>query len=79
KEGVINLDYLLPGTYYLEEVQSPDGYYGYEELIPIEVGFQEKVVVKVDNYKEEEEKPEDKPQDEYHFSVGEKKLPRTGF
>ena len=78
-EGIINIDYLLPGIYYLEEVQSPDGYYGYEELIPIEVGFQEKVVIKVDNYKEEEEKTEEKPQDEYHFSVGEKKLPRTGF
>ena len=79
EQGIINLDYLLPGTYYLEEVQSPNGYYGYEDLIPIEIGFQEKVVVKVDNYQEEEEKPEDKPQDEYHFSVGEKKLPRTGF
>ena len=79
EQGIINLDYLLPGTYYLEEVQSPNGYYGYEDLIPIEIGFQEKVVVKVDNYQEQEEKPEDEPQEEYHFSVGEKKLPRTGF
>lgn len=79
EEGIIEIDHLLPGSYYLQEMQAPDGYYGYEDLIPVEVGLQEKVVVTVDNYEEQEEKPEDKPQDENHFSVGEKKLPRTGF
>lgn len=79
ENGMIEIDYLLPGIYYLEEVQAPDGYYGYDELIPIELGMQETFIVKVDNYEEPEEKPEDGPTPEYEVSVGEKKLPQTGF
>lgn len=77
--GIFNLKNLLPGNYYLEEVQAPKGYYGYEELIPVEISLQEKLIVKVDNYKEQEEKPSDEPQPEKNVSVGEKKLPKTGF
>ena len=36
-------------------------------------------VVKVDNYKEQEEKPSEDQQEETEISVGEKKLPKTGF
>lgn len=77
--GIIELDYLLPGKYYLEEVVPPEGYYGYEDLIPIEVKLNEKITIKVDNYKEQEEKPSEEPPQENHVSVGEKKLPKTGF
>ena len=77
--GVIEVKHLLPGIYYLEEVKAPDGYYGYEDLIQIEVKLNQKTVVKVDNYKEQEEKPSEDPQEETEISVGEKKLPKTGF
>lgn len=79
EQGIIELSNLLPGNYYLEETKAPDGYYGYEDLIPIEIKLNQKVIVKVDNYKEEEEKPEEEPQEESSISVGEKKLPKTGF
>lgn len=77
--GVIEVKHLLPGIYYLEEVKAPDGYYGYEDLIQIEVKLNQKTVVKVDNYKEQEEKPSEDPQEKTEISVGEKKLPKTGF
>ena len=77
--GVIEVKHLLPGIYYLEEIKAPDGYYGYEDLIQIEVKLNQKTVVKVDNYKEQEEKPSEDPQEETEISVGEKKLPKTGF
>ena len=78
-QGVIEVKHLLPGIYYLEEIKAPDGYYGYEDLIQIEVKLNQKTVVKVDNYKEQEEKPSEAPQEETEISVGEKKLPKTGF
>ena len=79
KTGIIQIDYLLPGNYYLEEIIAPEGYYGYEDLIPVEVKLNEKVVMKVDNYQEPEDKPEEESTEESQISVGEKKLPKTGF
>lgn len=78
-QGVIEVKHLLPGIYYLEEIKAPDGYYGYEDLIQMEVKLNQKTVVKVDNYQEQEEKPSEDPQEETEISVGEKKLPKTGF
>ena len=78
-QGIIEVKHLLPGIYYLEEVKAPDGYYGYEDLIQIEVSLNQKTIVKVDNYKEQEEKPSEDPQEETEILVGEKKLPKTGF
>lgn len=77
-EGVIELPYLLPGDYYLEEVQAPEGYYGYDGLIPVSLQLQETVIIKIDNFKEPEEKevPEKPIEQEVEVS---KKLPRTGF
>lgn len=77
--GIIELKHILPGNYYLEETKAPDGYYGYDDLIQVEIKLNEKVIIKVDNYKEQEEKPEEEPQEESSISVGEKKLPKTGF
>ena len=79
EQGIIELQHLLPGNYYLEETEAPVGYYGYEGLIKVEVKLNEKTIVKVDNYEEQEEKPSEDPQEEKEISVGEKKLPKTGF
>ncbi len=78
-QGIVEISHLLPGSYYLEEVKAPNGYYGYEGLIQVEVKLNEKAIVKVDNYQEPEDKPVDEPQEETETSVGEKKLPKTGF
>jgi len=70
----------MPGKYFIEEVKSPDGYTKYEEIIGIELGFNETYTVNVNNYKkpvEEEKEVEDK-----EISVTGKQeiaLPRTGF
>ncbi len=79
EQGLIEVQHLLPGNYYLEEIKAPNGYYGYSDLIQVEVKLNQKAVVKVDNYKEPEEKPSDNPQEETETYVGEKKLPKTGF
>lgn len=79
EQGIIEIDYLVPGNYFLEEIKAPNGYYGYEGLIQVQVKLNEKAIVKVDNYKEQEEKPSDTPQEKTETSVGEKKLPKTGF
>lgn len=76
-KGIIEVPYLMPGDYYLEEVQAPNGYYGYEELIPVQIGMQEKVVIKIDNFEELEEKVVPEEPTEQHITVS-KKLPRTG-
>lgn len=78
-KGIIEVQHLMPGIYYLEEIKAPTGYYGYDELIQIEVKLNEKIIIKVDNYKKQEEKPSDEPQEKTEISVGEKKLPKTGF
>lgn len=78
-EGIIELQHLLPGSYYLEETEAPVGYYGYDGLIKIDVKLNEKTIVKIDNYEKQKEKPDEDPQEEKEISVGEKKLPKTGF
>ena len=79
EQGIIKIDYLLPGNYYLEEVKAPKGYYGYEELIQVQVKLNQKAVIKVDNYQEPEEKPAEEVQEKTETLVSVKKLPKTGF
>lgn len=79
EQGIIEIEHLLPGNYYLEEIKPPQGYYGYEELIPVEVKLNQKAIIKVENYQEPEEKPKDETQEKIETSVGVKKLPKTGF
>lgn len=80
EEGIVEILGIMPGKYFIEEVKSPDGYTKYEEIIEIELAFNETYVVNVNNYKkpvEEEKEVEDK-----EISVTGKQeiaLPRTGF
>ena len=76
-EGIIKLSGIMPGTYYLEETKTPDGYYGYEEPIKIQIGLQEKVKITIDNFKEEKKVVPEEPK-ESHYTPN-KKLPATGF
>ena len=81
--GKANVENVLPGTYYLKEIQTPDGYYGYDKEIKIEVKLNEKIAITVKNYEKPKEEETDKKQDENHFEVGEKKkiekIPKTGM
>lgn len=60
KEGKIILENLAPGTYYLEETSTANGYAVYEEQIEVELAYNEELTIKVTNTKETVtiEKPE---------------------
>ena len=81
EEGIAEILNVIPGHYYIQEVESPDGYTKYDEMIEIEVGFNETYTVNVGNY----EKPkEEQKETEYYNEISvtgkkEKALPRTGF
>lgn len=53
-EGRIVIDNLIPGKYYIKEVNTINGYERYEELIDAEVSLHEQLTVKVYNNKEKE-------------------------
>ena len=74
-EGKIVLDNLIPGTYYLKEIKTIDGYELYTELIEVKVELNEEVVVTVNNKKEETPTIEKGKITNYQA----KKLPVTGM
>lgn len=81
ENGVAELVGIMPGKYFIEEIQAPEGYTKYEEIIEIDVGFNETYEIKVNNYqkpKEEKKEVEDK-KEIVVTSKKEKLLPRTGF
>lgn len=77
KEGKIIIENLTPGTYYLEETSTVNGYAIYEEQIEAHLEYNEELTIKVTNVKEEKtvEKPiiTEKEQDVIV------KLPKTGM
>ena len=54
KDGEVLIQNLMPGTYYLKEVNTKDGYLLYQEEIKITVKYNEMVTVTVNNTKNEE-------------------------
>ena len=90
ENGEILIEHLLPGTYYLKETKVLDGYIENNELIKVDVGYNETVTVKVNNLQEDEPEEEIPPEKEISNSVIEKdvekeakeeikKLPVTGM
>lgn len=80
EEGIVEIIGVMPGKYYIEEVKSPDGYTRYEEIIEIELGFNENYTVNVNNYKKPQK--EEKEIEDKEITVTSKQevaLPRTGF
>lgn len=79
--GMAEIKGVIPGTYFIEEVQSPDGYSQYDERIEVKLRYNETYTINVNNYKKpesEDKKVEEKSQ----ISVTgpkEEKLPVTGF
>ncbi|MGN1301073.1 MAG: SpaA isopeptide-forming pilin-related protein [Clostridia bacterium] len=77
KEGKITIENLTPGTYYLEETSTVNGYAVYEEQIEAKLAYNEALTITVTNSKEtiEVEKPEI-TEKEQEVVV---KLPKTGM
>jgi len=80
KEGKIEIKNLVPGTYYLKETKSIDGYEMYDQLIRVEPSLNQEVTVTVNNRKEEKPEVETKTKKSKSVSTKEvKKLPVTGL
>ncbi len=52
KEGKITIENIIPGTYYLEETDALNGYTEYEELIELNLSYNEALTLTVTNEKE---------------------------
>ena len=79
EEGKVQIENLIPGRYFLREVNSIDGYQKNEDLIKIDISLNEQISVTVNNRKNE--KPEVKvTKDKVSISNKKiKKLPVTGM
>ena len=75
EEGKIVINNLVPGTYYIEETNTIDGYEIYDELIEVKVQMNQELTVTINNKKQEKPKIETK---EYGYKEV-KKLPVTGM
>ena len=75
EEGKIVINNLVPGTYYIKETKTIDGYEIYDELIEVKVQMNQELTVTINNKKQEKPKFETK---EYGYKEV-KKLPVTGM
>ncbi len=83
QDGQIVIDNLLPGTYYIRETRSIEGYEIYNKLIKVELDLNEESKVNVINSKEEPNIEIDKKKTENTVKSNESKievkLPKTGM
>lgn len=78
KDGEAVLENILPGTYYIKEIQAPAGYILYDNYIQIRPEFNEELTVTIKNTKEE--KTEIQISKNVLKSKNEvKRLPKTGM
>lgn len=80
-KGEIEITNLLPGKYYIREVNAKEGYVLSNEMFEIDINFNEKFTIIVNNsFKEEEEQePNITKQEISHKVENVKKLPVTGM
>ena len=80
EEGKIEISNLVPGTYYLKETKTIDGYELYDQLIKIDTKLNQEVTVTVNNRKEDIPQIETKEKTSKELkSLEVKKLPVTGM
>ena len=80
ENGLILINNLMPGTYYLKEIKAPNNYLVYEDYIKLEVGFNEEISIIVNNNKGEKPTIEvTKNKVTVKQKMIENKLPRTGM
>ena len=80
ENGLILINNLMPGTYYLKETKAPNNYLVYEDYIKLEVGFNEEISIIVNNNKGEKPTIEvTKNKVTVKQKMIENKLPKTGM
>ncbi len=72
EDGLIILDKILPGKYYIKEIQAPEGFEINDEIVEVEIELNEKIEITITNKKIIIE-PVSEPQEEV------KRLPVTGM
>ena len=75
--GVIEIENLIPGKYYIKETRTISGYEIYEDLIEVDISLNEEITVTVNNNKNEEPKIEKAMEEKQVTSK--KILPVTGM
>lgn len=80
QEGKTEINYLIPGKYYIKETKAKEGYEIYDELIEIVITLQEQYTVTVNNTPKEKNKIEIEKNEKSKeiSSTTRKKLPVTG-
>lgn len=80
ENGQIEINNLVPGTYYLQETKTIDGYELYDQLIRVDLNLNQEVTVTVNNRKEDVPEIETKEQTSKEVkNLDVKKLPVTGM
>lgn len=80
EEGKIEINNLIPGTYYLKETNTIDGYEPYEQLVEIDIKLNQEITITINNLKEEVPKIETKEETAKEIkNMSVKKLPKTGM
>ena len=80
EDGKIEINNLVPGTYYLQETKTIDGYELYDQLIRVDLNLNQEVTVTVNNRKEDVPEIETKEQTSKEVkNLDVKKLPVTGM
>lgn len=79
EEGKIVIENIIPGTYYLKESKTIDGYEIYQDLIKVEVDLNEKMTIIVNNKKEDKPIVETTKKEITVTNKEVKKLPVTGM
>lgn len=79
--GIAEINGIIPGTYYIEEVQSPNGYTKYDERVEIEIKYNETYTINMNNYQKPETEDKEVEEESQIDVTGKKeeKLPVTGF
>ena len=77
--GMVQIDNLVPGKYYIRETRTASGYELYEELIEVDLELNEEMTVTVNNNKEEEPEVETTTDNKEVSSTSKRILPVTGM
>lgn len=77
EQGEIKIENLNPGKYYIQETNTKDGYLLNEELLEIDILFNEELTITINNLFEKRSKPQTIEKEKTETVV--KKLPVTGM
>lgn len=79
KDGEIEIENLIPGTYYIQETSTKEDYLLNEELIEFDIALNEELIIKIDNLFEKKPEIETSTTTKELSETLVKKLPVTGM